>query len=732
MKASGLSKGTIEAIVAGDHADPFAALGPHPAAGGVRIAAFLPGAETVAVIGRNGGEPLAELEKIHDDGLFQGVVEDQTLSFAYRLKASRGGDTWTVEDPYRFAPVIGEMDNYLLGEGSHKRLWERLGAHLIEHQGVKGTHFAVWAPNARRVSVVGDFNQWDGRRHPMRVHPGTGVWEIFLPEVGDGTVYKYEIRAQAGNLLPLKADPFAFGSELRPNTASVVREIDRFAWQDEDWLGKRQGCTATDAPISIYEVHLGSWQRGEDGRFLTYDELADRLVAYVRDMGFTHIELLPITEHPFDGSWGYQPIGLFAPTARHGDPAGFARFVDRCHQAGIGVLLDWVPGHFPTDEHGLGRFDGTALYEHADPRQGFHQDWNTLIYNYGRPEVANYLHANALFWLDRYHLDGLRVDAVASMLYLDYSREDGEWVPNRFGGRENLEAIDLLKRANELAYGEHPGVMTVAEESTAWPGVSKPTFAGGLGFGYKWNMGWMHDTLLYMGKDPIHRRWHHHQLTFGLLYAFSENFVLPLSHDEVVHGKGSILSRMPGDTWQQFANIRAYYAFMWGHPGKKLLFMGQDFAQGAEWNAEKALDWHLLDIGWHKGVQSLVKDLNRLYRDETALHELDCDGSGFEWLEANDAEASVFAWLRKGREGAAPVLVICNLTPTPRAGYRLGLPAPGKWKEILNSDAEVYGGSGMGNQGVIETEETGSHDRPQSACFDLPPLATVWFRLERE
>ncbi|MGH1477995.1 MAG: 1,4-alpha-glucan branching protein GlgB [Geminicoccales bacterium] len=731
MSEGVLSKSAIEAIVTGDHPDPFSVLGPRSrAATGFTICAFLPGAETVAVIDGDGGEPLANLEKIHESGLFTGHVKDQTPSLGYRLKAVRGGDVWEVDDPYRFGPVIGDVDNYLLGEGSHKRLWERLGAHVIEHEGAHGTHFAVWAPNAKRVSVVGDFNGWEGRRHPMRLHPGTGVWEIFMPGLGDGVAYKYEIRGRDGQLLPLKADPFGFGAELRPKTASVVRKIDDFSWDDKSWLAKRGPRQAVDAPVSIYEVHLGSWKRGDGNVYLSYDELGDQLIPYVTKLGFTHIELLPITEHPFDGSWGYQPIGLFAPTARHGGPVDFARFVDRCHEAGIGVLLDWVPGHFPTDEHGLGRFDGTALYEHEDPRQGFHQDWNTLIYNYGRPEVANYLHANALFWLEAYHLDGLRVDAVASMLYLDYSREGGEWVPNRFGGRENLEAIDLLKRMNELAYGEHDGVMTLAEESTAWPGVSKPTYAGGLGFGYKWNMGWMHDTLLFMGKDPIHRRWHYHQMTFGLLYAFTENFVLPLSHDEVVHGKGSILGRMPGDTWQQFANIRAYYAFMWGHPGKKLLFMGQEFAQGVEWNAEQSLDWHLLDVDWHQGVQTLVRDLNKLYRDLPALHQLDCDGGGFEWLEANDAEHSVLAWLRKGDAGTAPILVICNFTPTLHEAYRLGLPVPGRWKEVLNSDAEIYGGSGMGNQGMIETEEVASHGRPFSASITLPPLATVWFRLD--
>ncbi len=730
MSQSALSKAAIEAIITGDHPDPFSILGSRATTGGTLIRAFLPGAETVAVIHKDRGEPIAELGRIDDAGFFEGIVKDQAATFEYRLRARRGGNVWEVDDPYRFGPVIGDIDNYLLGEGSHKRLWECLGAHLMEHQDACGVHFAAWAPNAKRVSVVGDFNQWDGRRHPMRLHPGTGIWEIFIPGLGETTVYKYEIRGQDGTLLPLKADPFGFGAELRPKTASVVRKIDQFDWHDESWLGDRVTKSAIDAPISIYEVHLGSWQRGEQNRYLTYNELSERLVAYVKDMGFTHIELLPITEHPFDGSWGYQPIGLFAPTARHGEPADFARFVDRCHEAGIGVLLDWVPGHFPTDEHGLGRFDGTALYEHEDPRQGFHQDWNTLIYNYGRSEVTNYLQTNALFWLDAYHVDGLRVDAVASMLYLDYSRKKDEWIPNRFGGRENLEAIDFLKRVNELAYGEHDGVVTVAEESTAWPGVSKPTYAGGLGFGYKWNMGWMNDTLDYMGKDPVHRRWHHHQMTFGLLYAFSENFVLPLSHDEVVHGKGSILARMPGDTWQQFANLRAYYAFMWGHPGKKLLFMGQEFAQGSEWDADRSLDWHLLDVDWHQGVHSLVRDLNRLYRNEPALHELDCDGGGFAWLEANGAEQSVLAWLRKGRDSSAPILVICNFTPTPRLTYRLGLPAAGRWREILNSDAEIYGGSGMGNQGMIATEEVASHGRPFSALITLPPLATVWFRLD--
>jgi 1,4-alpha-glucan branching enzyme len=724
------AKEDIGAIVTGTHGDPFAVLGPRAVEGGITIRAFVPDAESVQAIDRNTGAELAELERLDDAGFFAGVIEEGATPPDYRLRARRQSDSWELDDPYRFAALFGELDTYLLREGSHKRLWERLGAHTIEHQGVAGTHFAVWAPAARRVSVVGDFNLWDGRRHPMRLHPGVGVWEIFLPGLGEGTVYKYEILGADGKLLPLKADPFGFGGEMRPKNASVVRRIDAFEWHDADWRAARRARQAIDAPISIYEVHLGSWRRGEGNRFLTYDELADQLIPYVTEMGFTHIELLPITEYPFDGSWGYQPIGLFAPTARFGDPAAFARFVDRFHRAGIGVLLDWVPGHFPTDEHGLGRFDGTALYEHEDPRQGFHQDWNTLIYNYGRAEVANYLHANALFWQDVYHLDGLRVDAVASMLYLDYSRKSGEWVPNRLGGRENLEAIDFIKRANELAYGADDSIMMVAEESTAWPGVSRATWSGGLGFGYKWNMGWMHDTLVYMSKDPVHRRWHHHQMTFGLLYAFTENFVLPLSHDEVVHGKGTILGRMPGDSWQKFANLRAYYAFMWGHPGKKLLFMGQDFGQGAEWNADRSLDWHLLGDKWHQGVQTLVKDLNGLYRDEPALHQLDCESGGFEWLEASDAETSILAWLRKGRDGTAPILVVCNFTPTPRPAYRLGLPAAGRWREILNTDAETYGGSGMGNLGMIEAVEVASHGRPFSARIALPPLATVWFRLE--
>ena len=685
-------------------------------------------ATRLEVIDAETNAALARMDRIAEPGFFEVELRGKPVWFGYRLRAANEGGTWEFDDPYRFGPVLGDLDDYLIREGTHQRLWERLGAHVTEHQGVRGVSFAVWAPNASRVALVGDFNDWDGRRHGMRKRRGTGVWEIFLPGLGPDALYKYEIKAADGALLPLKSDPLAMKAELRPSTASAVAAPEPSDWTDDSWMGVRAQTQSVSAPISIYELHLGSWQRGDGGRFLTYDEIADRLIPYVVEMGFSHIELLPINEHPFDGSWGYQPIGLFAPTSRHGSPDAFARLVDRCHAAGIGVILDWVPGHFPTDPHGLGRFDGTALYEHDDPRQGMHQDWGTLIYNYGRAEVANYLHANALFWLERYHLDGLRVDAVASMLYLDYSRKAGEWVPNRYGGNENIEAVAFLRRMNELAYGQHPGIMTVAEESTSWAGVSRPTWTGGLGFGFKWNMGWMNDTLSYMREEPIHRNWHHNKMTFGLIYAFSENFVLPLSHDEVVHGKGSILGRMPGDDWQKFANLRAYYGFMWGHPGKKLLFMGQEFAQGREWNHQQTLDWHLLDIDWHAGVRRLVRDLNGLYRAHPALHQRDCDGRGFSWVEANDAAHSVLAWLRFGEDGAAPVLVISNFTPVPRQGYRIGLPFGGQWTEILNTDATAYGGSGMGNQGAVMAEQVSSHGQPHSASFTLPPLSTLYFK----
>jgi 1,4-alpha-glucan branching enzyme len=718
-----IDEGAAWAIAEGRHGDPFAVLGPHQQGKSWVVTAFVPGAERLSVLPGKAGKAIPCDAEWGIPGLFTAVLPKKS---AYRLRAEGHGTAWEFHDPFAFGPVLGEMDEYLFSEGTHKRLWNVLGAHLITHEDVAGVHFAVWAPNAERVSVVGDFNIWDGRRHPMRRRGATGVWEIFVPGLAEGATYKYEIRGPGGQLLPLKADPLGFGSEHPPANASVVRPITG-AWDDASWMAARQAHQNVDAPVSIYEVHLGSWKRAPGDRMLSYLELADQLVSYAADMGFTHIELLPVSEFPFDGSWGYQPVGLFAPTVRHGTPAEFRAFVDAAHRRGLGIILDWVPGHFPTDAHGLGRFDGTPLYEHADPREGFHQDWNTLIYNYGRTEVQNFLVSNALYWLEEYHIDGLRVDAVASMLYRDYSRQDGQWIPNRDGGRENYEAIAMLRTMNVAAYGEVPGIMTVAEESTAFPGVSRPVDHGGLGFGFKWNMGWMNDTLSYMGREPIHRRFHHHQMTFGLHYAWSENYILPISHDEVVHGKGSMLGKMPGDAWQKFANLRAYYGFMWGHPGKKLLFMGQEFAQGAEWNHSQSLDWHQLDIAEHRGVQALVRDLNRLYRATPALHVNDTRPDGFQWIESNDAEASVYAWVRKGRPGDAPVVCVINMTPVERQ-YRLGLPAPGRWEEILNTDAEVYGGTGKGNAGGITSESTAWHGQPQSALVTLPALSAIWFR----
>jgi 1,4-alpha-glucan branching enzyme len=712
-------------IAAGDEANVFAHLGRHPLASAWAIRAFVPGAERVRAVCRATGKELARLEAGPTPDFFAAAVAD--LPPAYILFAERGRDTWQVPDPYGFGPVLGEQDEYFLAEGSHLRLWEKLGAHPMEHEGVAGVQFAVWAPSARRVSVVGDFNAWDGRRHVMRPRGTTGVWEIFVPGLGDGTRYKYEIKGQDGRLQPLKADPVGFGSEHPPANASIVRDLGGRTWHDGDWMAVRAARNNPAAPISIYEVHLPSWRRAPGGRPLSYHELADQLVPYVRDMGFTHIETLPVSEYPFDGSWGYQPVGLYAPTIRHGTPGEFRDFVEACHAAGLGLIIDWVPAHFPTDPHGLGRFDGQALYEHQDPREGFHPDWNTFIYNYGRREVGNYLIANALYWLREHHVDGLRVDAVASMLYRDYSRKQGEWIPNRHGGRENLEAVEFLRRMNSIVYGDDPSVMTIAEESTAWPGVSKPVHQGGLGFGYKWNMGWMHDTLNYISKDPIHRRYHHHDMTFGLLYAFSENFVLPLSHDEVVHGKGSIFGRMPGDEWQRFANLRAYYAWMWAHPGKKLLFMGSEWGQRNEWFAGGELDWGALEDPRHAGVQRLVRDLNTCYRGSPALHTRDTRGDGFQWVEADAADLSAYAFLRYGDGSAPPVLAAYNFTPVPREGWRLGVPQPGRWVERLNTDAPLYGGSGLGNLGGVESEPIPAHGHAQSISVMLPPLAAVWF-----
>jgi 1,4-alpha-glucan branching enzyme len=710
----------ITALLEGTHADPFSLLGLHEGPGGVFARAILPGAET-AEAHDLAGKKLGKLKRVDDRGLFEGKVKGGCQPVKYRCTA--GPHIWWITDAYSFRPVLGATDDFLIAEGTHLRLFDKLGAHLIEHEGASGIHFAVWAPNARQVSLVGDFNDWDGRRHQMRRRADIGVWEIFIPDIGAGRAYKYRIVGADGAVLPLKADPYAFASELRPATASLTADPGKPEWGDAAHRAHWANADARREPMSTYEVHPGSWQRDEHGWFQTWDRMAETLIPYVADMGFTHIEFLPVSEHPYDPSWGYQTTGLYAPSARFGGPDGFARFIDGAHRAGISVLIDWVPAHFPVDEHGLDHFDGTALYEHEDPRLGFHPDWNTAIYNFGRREVASFLVNNALFWAEHYHVDGLRVDAVASMLYRDYSRKAGEWIPNAQGGRENWEAVAFLRAMNKALYGSHAGIVTIAEESTSWPGVSKPVHEDGLGFGFKWNMGFMHDTLQYMARDPIHRKFHHDEITFGLVYAFSENFVLPLSHDEVVHGKGSLLGKMSGDEWQKFANLRAYYGLMWGYPGKKLLFMGQEFAQAREWSEERALDWELLDVPAHAGVHRLVRDLNHLYREKPALHARDCEAEGFEWLVVDDAAASVFAWLRKA-PGAPPIAVVSNMTPALHSHYRLPLPHDGKWREVLNSDAEIYGGSGKGNLGVIEAHNG-------AAQVVLPPLATVMFEYER-
>jgi 1,4-alpha-glucan branching enzyme len=714
--------GAIQALVEGRHSDPFAVLGPHETPRGTALRVLRPGAETAEAIDVANGRPCGKLLRRHPDGFFEGLLAPGVGR--YRLRFTSGDAAWDEEDAYGFPSGFGELDLHLIGEGRHSRLVELLGAHPSVIDGVAGTRFAVWAPNASRVSVIGEFNQWDGRRHPMRRHPGVGAWEIFVPGVAAGARYKFELLGPRGELLPAKADPFAFAAEKPPATASVVQGLPEHAWKDAAWMEGRAALQQRAAPISVYEVHLGSWRRSDGNVELSYQELADQLIPYAQYMGFTHIECLPVSEHPFSGSWGYQPISLYAPTARFGPPEGFAEFVDRCHQAGLGVIIDWVPAHFPSDAHGLARFDGTALYEHEDPRMGFHRDWNTLIYNFGRHEVANFLRANALFWLEHYHVDALRVDAVASMLHLDYSRAPGEWVPNIHGGNENLEAVRFLSDMNIELFASAPGATSIAEESTAWSGVSRPVHEGGLGFGYKWNMGWMHDTLDYMQREPVHRSHHHGQLTFGLVYAFSENFVLPLSHDEVVHGKGSLLGKMPGDRWQKFANLRAYYGFMWSHPGKKLLFMGCEFAQEREWNHDVSLDWHLADDPMHRGVQDLVRDLNQAYREEPALHAKDCEPAGFEWIDASDAMSSIYVYQRNGNEQDRPVVVVCNFTPVVRHGYRIGLPFAGEWRELVNTDAGEYGGSGVRNE-RIEAVAQPWQGRQASAELSLPPLATL-------
>ena len=718
----------IDALHAARHGDPYSVLGPHHTSAGWVIRAFAPDAVSVRALTREGAL-IGELKRRKND-FFEALFPNLTARPHYRLEVTNAQRSWSYEDSYAFGPALGPLDDYLIIEGTHRQLYKRLGAQLTSHEGVEGVLFALWAPNASRVSVIGDFNAWDGRRCQMRKRYDSGLWEFFAPGLKAGALYKYEVVSRDGHLQPLKADPFGFEAEMRPSTASIVAETEDFIWTDGDYLSARQLGEARRKPMCIYEVHLGSWRRGEGNRFLTYDELASQLIPYVVDLGFTHLELLPVSEHPLDASWGYQPVGLFAPTRRFGDPAGFARFVDAAHRAGLGVILDWVPAHFPTDAHGLAHFDGAALYEHGDPRKGFHPDWNTAIYDFGRKEVANFLVASALYWIDRFHIDGLRVDAVASMLYLDYSRKAGEWIPNADGGNQNLDAIAFMRRANELIYGQFPGAITIAEESTAFPGVSQPTSAGGLGFGFKWNMGWMNDTLDYIGRDPIYRRWSHSKMTFGLLYAFSENFVLPISHDEVVHGKGSLVGRMPGDEWGRFANARAYLGFMWGHPGKKLLFMGQEFGQTSEWNFDEALPWWLLDHRPHQGVKALVKDLNALYRNTPALHVRDCEGEGFSWIVADDDAQSVLAFLRKGAPEDRPIAVICNFTPQTRAPYRIGLPLAGRWREALNTDAAHYGGANEGNMGAILAEPVAEHGFPASAQLTLPPLATIFLVYE--
>jgi 1,4-alpha-glucan branching enzyme len=721
----------FDALAAARHADPFAVLGPHVIDDHLVIRAYIPSAAAIRVT-RDGSPPI-DMARRHPAGIFEAAVPGTLEVFDYRLQVTYpGGHTEEIDDPYRYGRVLSEFDLYLFGEGNHTRIYDKLGAHPMTIGASAGTHFALWAPNAERASVVGEFNAWDGRVHPMRSLGASGVWEIFIPAARIGHRYKFELRARGGHVL-LKTDPYGFAFEVPPLSASVVCTLD-YEWHDEEWMrGRAARASWFRSPMAVYEVHLGSWARvPEEGeRYLTYGELAARLIPYVKDLGYTHIELLPVMEHPFAGSWGYQVTGFFAPTSRFGPPAAFKAFVDDCHRHGIGVILDWVPGHFPKDAYALAQFDGTALFEHADPRQGEHRDWGTLIFNYGRNEVRNFLLGNALFWLREYHIDGLRVDAVASMLYLDYSRNEGEWLPNQFGGRENLEAIDFIRQLNTLTHAEHPGSITIAEESTAWPSVSRPAYLGGLGFTYKWNMGWMNDILEYARLDPVHRRWHHRHLTFSLLYAFTENFILPFSHDEVVHGKGSMFGRIPGDDWQKAATLRALYGLMYAHPGKKLMFMGSEFGQGREWNYDESLDWHMLERPLHRGLHQYVRDLNRAYTTERALHEIDFDASGFQWIDCNDSDNSVVSFLRRAHDSRDVIVAIVNFTPVPRDGYRIGVPEAGGYVEVINSDAESYGGGNIGNGGLVFAEPIASHGFNDSLRLKLPPLGCLLLKPAR-
>ncbi len=708
----------LELVIHGDYKDPFTVLGMHREKEKLVVRVLLPGAVSVAVVESSSGSEIASMQRWGDTALFVADIPKRKELFAYRLRIDWGDHVQELEDPYRFPPVLGDIDVWLLTEGTHHRPYEKLGAHPMDMEGVTGVSFAVWAPNAKRVSVVGDFNGWDGRRHVMRFRYECGVWEMFIPHVMPGDFYKYEILTADGKI-QLKADPYAFRSQLRPDTASIVHWLPPLVPSDE----KRRKANALDAPVSIYEVHLGSWRLPQDGRrWLSYRELAEQLIPYVRSLAFTHIELMPVNEHPLDDSWGYQPTGLYAPTARFGTPEDFRYFVQTAHDNGIGVILDWVPAHFPADAHGLVRFDGTALYEYADPKEGIHQDWGSVIYNFSRTEVSNFLVGNALYWIERYGVDGLRVDAVASMLYRDYSRAPGQWVPNKYGGRENLEAIAFLRKMNEIVGTERPEAVTMAEESTSFPSVSRPVWDGGLGFHYKWNLGWMHDTLAYMHEDPIHRKYHHDKMRFGLMYAYFENFILPLSHDEVVHCKGSLLGKMPGDEWQRFANLRAYYGFMWGFPGKKLLFMGGEFGQYSEWNSNGSLDWNLLQYPLHAGVQRVIRDLNTVYRDFPALYKRDFDPDGFEWIIHDDLDSSVFTFIRKDDKGHF-VIVMSNFTPVPRYGYRFGVPEEGWYREIINTDAVIYGGSGIHNHELL-AHPVACNGFEWSVEVTVPPLAT--------